>query len=307
MSYDIKKDVPQHLLKYEDTVKLLEIFQHGVDLINEDIDGYTEQFDLETCEEQYLDLMLFESGWNVDIEFNTNLKRKIVKIAYYIYNQKGIENGIEFALEYLTGLAVQVNDTVKEGFVLGKEGYPPENSLGDDTELGFGGFYLHFIVHTEPLVAEQLTFITKMTDFMRWAVNTFEIRQDLGHSYHEISSSPNEFVPTSLFYWGSFFVNYSIDIESDGILYQVVFTATEWNLWSDVVLEIQSKLRLLTGGLETVTIVDNKIRVSSATYGGESTIVLSNGTKPGIKDFVEFLDGFPNWNPVFETPVSGEA
>jgi phage tail-like protein len=302
MNYDIKKDVPPYLLTFEDTRKFVEIFQGSVESIHEDISGYVRQFDLEKCDEEYLDLMLYESGWNLKIELTENLKRKVVKIAYYMYNKKGSEDGLEFALGYLSGLPIQVNDTVKEGFKLGGVGFPRKNSLGIDTKLGFGGFYLHFIVHTPPLDAFQLSLINKVTSLMKWALNTYEIKQDIMQAYHEIISSPNQFVPSGQFDWGTFFVNFSINVVVNGTLYQVVFSETGLRLWSDVVVDIQTALRALTGGLETVTIVDNKIKVASEWSLVSQTVIVSYGTKPGVQDFIAFVDSAPGWNLSFGVP-----
>lgn len=305
MNYDIKKDVPPYLLTFDDTRKFVEIFQGSVESIHEDISGYVRQFDLEKCDEEYLDLMLYESGWNLKIELTENLKRKVVKIAYYMYNKKGSEDGLEFALSYLSGLPIQVNDTVKEGFRLGAVGFPRKNSLGIDTKLGFGGFYLHFIVHTPPLDSYQLLLINKVTSLMKWALNTYEVKEDIVvYGYHEISSSPEEFVETNTFNFG-IGVNLSLDIEVDGTLYKIVFQQVGVTLWSDVVSNMQSELRSATGGLQTVSIVDNKIRVTSTSYIENSTILISNGTTPLTTDFMLYLDVKPGWNPVFEDPVDG--
>ena len=173
MQYEAKKDIPSFYLEEEDTEKMLEIFQYAFDLVYNDISGFKDIGDYEKADEKYLDLMMIESGWTVKIEMDALIKRKIIKLAQYIYSMKGIANGMVFTVKQLLGIDIEIDDGVEEGFILNY------NELGIDTILGYAGFFLHFFVLTPILTSEEEVKITKIINFMRWAVNTFEIKQVL--------------------------------------------------------------------------------------------------------------------------------
>ena len=171
--FSCHKEIPPFYIDTEDTSKMLEIFQYSFELMYDDTSNFLRIVDYERAEEKYLDVMLIESGWIVKVEMTLSMKRKIVKLAQYIYTMKGIAKGMIYVVKQLINIVIEIADGVEEGFILNF------NELGVDTILGYSGYFLHFIVKTPTITPEKELLVEKIIDFMRWAVNTFSIEQTL--------------------------------------------------------------------------------------------------------------------------------
>ncbi len=118
--YVLKNDVPPFYLEEPDTEKLLEVFQTAFDTMYDEVTGILTAVNYEKAEEKYLDLMLIESGWILEIDLTIALKRKVIKIAQKMYDEKGLKQGIIDAIFDLTGLVVTITEILDESFKFGK-------------------------------------------------------------------------------------------------------------------------------------------------------------------------------------------
>lgn len=171
MAYDIKKEIDSFYLTEPDTDKFMNIFQYGIDLMRQDIAGMMDQYDYEKAEEQFLDLMIIESGFKINFVVTVQIKRKVVKTAADMLKKRGTDVGIIYAVKEILDIDITIDHGQKTGFSLGN------NSLGIDTLLGFGGYFLHLIIQSPILTADELDAMTKLVDFIKWGPNTFEIVQ----------------------------------------------------------------------------------------------------------------------------------
>lgn len=186
--YILKKDFPPFYLEEKDTEDLLDVFQTAFDTMYDEVTGFLEATDYERAEEKYLDLMLIESGWNLKIELDVDLKRKIIKIAQEMFNKKGLKQGIIDAILAITGLTCTITEILEQTFRIGKVvgggGVSDYFGLDNATKkasafLGSAGSILHFHVNTPTLTAGQLDTITKIVNFMKYSPTMYRIMQIL--------------------------------------------------------------------------------------------------------------------------------
>lgn len=125
--------------------------------------------------------------------------------------------------------------------------------------------------------------------------------------YQEISSSPTKFVGDTVpaITTGT----YSLDITIDGgSLNQLnALSIADTDDWDDIAATIQSDLRSATGSTETVTVTtEGKIKVSSATSGLGSSVVVAEGTGAAADGgLIAAIDGLTDYSSTIETAVDG--
>ena len=168
-----KKNIPDFYLETPDTEKYLEILQYGLQKMHTDISGLKDVKNYEKAIEQYLDMMLIEEGFIVGITLTLARKRKLIKILRELYSKSGLNSGLILAAQEIMGLTIEIHDMVEDGFEL------DNNSLGENTILGYAGYFLHLDIHTPVLTADQLADIKKIVDAFRWALTTYTIKQVL--------------------------------------------------------------------------------------------------------------------------------
>lgn len=104
--------------------------------------------------------------------------------------------------------------------------------------------------------------------------------------------------------------DYELDITVDGTLYKLATISINIaDDWSDIALAIQTSLQTATSSTETVVIdALEKIRVTSATTGESSTIVIAAGTAgTGSGDLLAVIDALgATYTTVLDAPVDGE-
>jgi phage tail-like protein len=187
MDYLVKNDIPPFFLKEDDTKKFMEIFQYGLEVMHDDITGILDTITYVKCEEKYLDLMLIEADWTLDIPLTVNLKRKIIKIAQEMYLKKGLKQGIIDAIGQLVGLSVTVTITelLEQSFRVNKTGFNLSYIGLNNTDkkashfIGGTASAMTFHVNTPTLTSDQENMIIKIVDFMKWAPTIYEIKQIL--------------------------------------------------------------------------------------------------------------------------------
>lgn len=154
--------IPDVMLEIDDTVKFKEIIEYTCNVIKTDIENFTNIRNIDKAEEKYLDLLLYEVGWNLDIELTENYKRKILKLAIQIYKGKGIRKEIENVISLLIGKTCNITD-VGSGNVwrLGI------SRLGGNTILGHAGSEWEIEVHfSESLTSYEESIVRKILDYM---------------------------------------------------------------------------------------------------------------------------------------------
>lgn len=103
--------------------------------------------------------------------------------------------------------------------------------------------------------------------------------------------------------------DYELDITVDGTLHQLAnISINIADNWDTIAGAIQTALQSATGSTETVAIVLNKIKVTSATTGDDSKIVISAGTAgTGSGDLLAVIDAIgATYVTSIDTAVDGE-
>ena len=100
---------------------------------------------------------------------------------------------------------------------------------------------------------------------------------------------------------------YDLDVTVDSTLRQVAVALLNTDDWDGIAAKIQVALRALTSSTETVAIVSGKIKITSATNGSTSTILIAAGTagSPG-GDLLAAIDALgATYVTSLDTPVDG--
>lgn len=120
--------------RIEDLTRDLERFsgciQEVLNLLLNDVDRFTDQFDPDLANDEVIEAMLYDMGNPFDTEelgLSGNEKRKLLSYLIDIYKQKGTAQGIESAVLFMLGEIVTVVPYIAEGWILGED------------ELGNGG------------------------------------------------------------------------------------------------------------------------------------------------------------------------
>lgn len=87
---------------------------------------------------------------------------------------------------------------------------------------------------------------------------------------------------------------YDLDITVDGVFYQTSFALLDTDTWAQIAGKIQTAIRTATGSTETVAISGGKIKVTSASTGVSSTVLIVAGTTGSDGgDFLTAVDSLP--------------
>jgi len=103
---------------------------------------------------------------------------------------------------------------------------------------------------------------------------------------------------------------YDLDVTIDGGgLNQLTFILAPTQSWDDVMTLIQTALQTATGSTETVSILGGAIRITSATTGASSVVLIAAGTAgSGGGDILAYIDAsIANMTTTIETAVDGSA
>jgi hypothetical protein len=100
---------------------------------------------------------------------------------------------------------------------------------------------------------------------------------------------------------------YDIDITVDGgSVSKLAVALLNSDSWSGIATKIQTALRTATSSTETVTITSGKIRVTSATTGPSSTILIAAGTTGSAGgDLLAVINAVTGYTCSLDTPVAG--
>jgi uncharacterized phage protein gp47/JayE len=126
--------------------------------------------------------------------------------------------------------------------------------------------------------------------------------------YQEISSIPVTFSGSTIPLIAA--NTYDLDVTIDGGgLNQLTFALAPTHSWDDVVALIETALQTATGSTETVIILGGSIRITSATTGDSSVVLIAAGTAgSGGGDFLAAVDlQIANMTTTIETAVDGST
>lgn len=100
---------------------------------------------------------------------------------------------------------------------------------------------------------------------------------------------------------------YDLDVTADSTLRQVATALLVTDTWAQIAAKIQVALRALTTSTETVAIVNGKIKVTSATSGIASSILIAAGTAgSGGGDLLAAIDAIgATYVTSLDAPVDG--
>lgn len=103
--------------------------------------------------------------------------------------------------------------------------------------------------------------------------------------------------------------DYELDITVDGgsVTKLATISINIADDWDDIAAAIQTALRAATSSTETVAIVDGKIKITSATNGSSSSIVIAAGTAgTGSGDLLAVITALgATYTATVDTPVDG--
>jgi len=149
-----------------DLLRFSNVLQDVVDLILCKIDEWVDILDIDTADEQFLDVILESLGNPFAFDLSENDKRKLARILVDIYKLKGTAPGICAAVEFFLGIAqcliVEFNDL--DGWVLG------EDELGEGTFLGLddsASLYSFDVEVDRTLSDEERRQLREIVDFMK--------------------------------------------------------------------------------------------------------------------------------------------
>ncbi len=94
-----------------DLRKLISVFQDCTDVILSDIDDFSDIYDVDKADEQYLDAILFDLGNPFLFDLSVLDKRRLILILVDLYSQKGTEPGVQNAIRFF--LNIEVVDIVE--------------------------------------------------------------------------------------------------------------------------------------------------------------------------------------------------
>ncbi len=163
---DLVKELSTIMRSEDDTRKFIEVIQYVGSLIETDLNKFNDSFDLEKCEEKFLDEMLYDINWTLPFDYEVVNKRQILKAALRIYKLKGTQPGLEQALQLLTGIVVTINVTPGLDWYwrLGKVG---QSELGKTTILAASDTEFEFIVFVDVvLTTNQRNLFHAIIDYM---------------------------------------------------------------------------------------------------------------------------------------------
>lgn len=100
---------------------------------------------------------------------------------------------------------------------------------------------------------------------------------------------------------------YDLDITVDAGANAIAIALLDTDDWDGIATKIQAALRTSTSALETVAIVDGKIKVSSVTNGASSTVLIEAGTTgSGGGDLLDAITAIgATYTATLDTPVDG--
>ena len=181
---DLKKEVPDYVLREPDQVSMLEVFNEGANQMCEDIELIGDAHDFDRAESKFLDLMLLEVAWTVDIDLTDNQKRIIIKFHQTFFDQAGTNQGIQFAIRKIFGILCNVTNATGSGsnqFIVEDDSDEDRNFLGAsfDNVLGDTSKLFSFVVDIETVTAQIESDIRKVVNFLRWAPSEYTVAQIL--------------------------------------------------------------------------------------------------------------------------------
>ena len=100
---------------------------------------------------------------------------------------------------------------------------------------------------------------------------------------------------------------YDIDITVDGTIRKLAVALLITDDWDGICTKIETALQTATSSTETVAIADGKIKVTSATEGASSTILIEAGTTgSGGGDLITAITAIgATYTATIDTPVDG--
>lgn len=125
--------------------------------------------------------------------------------------------------------------------------------------------------------------------------------------YQEISSTPLTFVGETV---PAITANtYDLDVTIDGGgLNQLAIAIAVTDDWFTIAAALQAALRTATGSTETIVITNGRIRCTSATTGGSSSVLIAAGTAgSGGGDLLTKIDTLTDMTTTIESAVAGGA
>lgn len=126
--------------------------------------------------------------------------------------------------------------------------------------------------------------------------------------FQEIASTPITFSGSTVPAIAS--ATYDLDVTIDGGgLNQLTFVLTPTDTWDVILAAIETALQTATGSTETVAVLAGKIRITSATTGTSSVVLIAAGTAgSGGGDLLAAIDAqVANMSVAIQTAVDGSA
>ena len=169
MDYKVKNDIPQFYCEDDDTEKLLEVIQHGQEIIHDEITKLKHCIDYEKCDEKYLDYLIAETGFTPDIPLTEYRKRKIAKNGKKYLSMRGTDQGIIFCIKDLFNIDIKITNHEENEFTIGFSMFG-----GDDHFGSLKSEFLHTVIHHETN-PELINAIRTITEYLKWEPTTYKL------------------------------------------------------------------------------------------------------------------------------------
>lgn len=161
-----------------DTLKFVEIFEGVFCQIQNDIGNLGRIIDVDETDEQYVDMLIRNLGFDLNVQLSLDKKRKLTKVVIQAYKQKGTCIGIENVIRQFTGVDVTCFPFTA-GWVLDVSELAVDTYLNPAPENA-AGFYTFDVLVSVLLSQEQRRIILDLIELIKPAHSHFRQLVELG-------------------------------------------------------------------------------------------------------------------------------
>ena len=169
----LKDLMPPHYFSTDDpdTEDFVAVFNDFFCQLMNDITNLGRIIDVNVTDERFLDLLIANLGFTLNVSLTVNKKRKLVKVILNSYKQKGTCIGIENVIRQFVGIDAQCVP-FSSGWILNVSELT-ENTFLNPAPDNPAGFYTFDVIVQQPLSAEERRLIIELINLMRPAHTHF--------------------------------------------------------------------------------------------------------------------------------------
>lgn len=173
-AYPLRNDLPPVYMKEEDTRKFVQILDDALARDRADVLKIIDNIQYDEADDEFLDLMLIEEGWDLPIALTTAQKRKAVKLFREFYQQRGLDATIIDFVDRFMGITITIERATTDVAILELQWRIPFHRLMGSEAL------LQMIVHAPAAItATQESDLTAIVDAFRSGIDFWTLVKDL--------------------------------------------------------------------------------------------------------------------------------